>query len=209
MKSFETCTDSLCLPGRDGQDRVLVLPPLLAVVDGAGGVAGGHEAADACIAWFRACNLHGLRRRDAGIRLLRKVVELDDVLNRAPETGEAALAAVVLTHDGGCAVVAGDCEVWLDDGAGFRPLSEGRAGPRVGTRCATPKVVTFAPPRRLLLVTDGISKATTMRRSLRQPHLSLQRLVDDSRLPNGALGDDIAAVLVDDRGQTQPDHSDA
>jgi serine/threonine protein phosphatase PrpC len=178
--------------GRLGQDRAAVLPRrggyMFVLADGAGGTAGGADAAEAII---------------ASAKRFAQSVELDPV--HLLETLDRQLCSVGQST----AVIAlvSQNQIWgasvEDSGAWLDLTAEQQRKPLLGSGGAMP--LAFGPypwiPR-LLLGTDGLFNYVLPER-IRQLATSLPvesaavALIDAARLPSGALQDDIALILAE------------
>jgi serine/threonine protein phosphatase PrpC len=186
--------------GRRGKDRVIVIRKpdgaVLAVADGAGGSAGGAQAAE---------------------RALRNVIAFARIAtSQAPEHWASLIskADTALSGDGQCALViaavvggriagasAGDCGAWLIGDAVSDLTVDQVSKPLVGTGSSCP--VAFGAELgsgTLLLASDGLLKyarregiaALARERDLQA---AAHRIADLPRLRSGALPDDLTVIL--------------
>lgn len=183
-----------------GQDRAAWFAhrggQLIVVADGAGGTAGGAEAAQTVVNYMRDVG-------DSECDWVRVLRELDWRLFGTTTVGETT--AVVAFVDRGAVVGAsvGDSAAWILSPSSCIDLtSRQRRKPLLGSSAAEP--VGFGPvpvTGRLLLGTDGLFKYVAVERI---QHLGLagpldvaaQRLADAARLPSGGLQDDVAVALA-------------
>ena len=185
--------------GTPGQDRAAVFPfgdgHLIVLADGAGGSAGGAQAADAVIELTRS--LEPEARHDWQ-QVLRQV---DARLAADPLLGEttAVLAFVSDRWIAGASV--GDSEAWsLLGGRAFELTGRQRRKPLLGSGHAFP--VGFGPApagERLLVASDGLFKYApwdvVQRLALLAPKEAVRELVNAARLANSRLQDDVAVVI--------------
>lgn len=175
---------------------------VLAVADGAGGLAGGAAAAEGALAGVHGALGAGLEVRspEAWCSLLE---ELDARRARAPEGGESTLVVVALWEHGLAGASAGDSEAWCLARGRLLELSSGqhRKG-RLGSSRAQPWPLRVAEGLEcVLLASDGLRAAL---RALRPEALLAsapleaagRSLLGAARGPSGALGDDAALLLA-------------
>ncbi len=144
-------------PGSAGQDRAAAFPfaggHLLVVADGAGGVAGGAEAAQAVVDALHA--LDATREHD-WVQVLRT---LDAHLSSATGMGETTAVVAFLKDDEIVGASVGDSGGWMLMGTWLDLLENQRRKPLLGTGEAVP--VAFGPfpmGERVLLGSDGLFK---------------------------------------------------
>mgnify|MGYP006266481535 CR=1 FL=1 len=191
-----------------GEDRIAIVNIddgiVFVVVDGAGGVGRGAQAADAI------CRVLEERRSTLHMDWRRWLSDRDHEL--ALLGGQAAAVVVEIRADGslrGASV--GDCEAWIveEDGRCIHVLTEGqRRKPLLGDGCAS----TFGfsaclQAGKLVVASDGLWKYVPTAHivdatlgptgSLRTVDQATLALVDRARLPNGALADDVAVVVCE------------
>ncbi|MFW6189634.1 MAG: protein phosphatase 2C domain-containing protein [Planctomycetota bacterium] len=178
---------------------------VLVVADGAGGIAGGAEAAEAVVAGIRRAveSADDVLDADMWVGSLR---QLDIELWEDPEAGEttAVVAAVGPGRIAGAS--AGDSGTLLVGPEDVAELTRNQPRrPFLGAGAARAEPFSAAEWRgRLLLATDGLLKyagrasiAETARTGGLQA--AAEALVDLVRLGSGALQDDVAVVLCERR----------
>ena len=192
------------------EDRIYFLETdaghLLVLADGAGGIGGGAEAADAVIGAAGRWVEHTSLDLDAPASWAHLLAMTDRQIELDARAGEATAVVVWISFDGllvGASV--GDSGGWLWDGAaGWQELTGAQhRKPRMGTGRARP--VAFGPVAaqgRLLLASDGLFDYVRAKRW--QPlageatvEAAAQRLHQAARLPNGTYHDDLIILLTD------------
>jgi len=192
---LKTISRVLAARPEQGQDRAAILErpsgQLLAVADGASGLAGGAAAADHVISTAaKVSDWFGLLAR------------ADDVITEDLEAGEAAavIAWVSEQRVAGCGI--GDCAAWLVTESDVEDLTaSGDMGARLGSGRFV--LASFDRPHAdatLLLMTDGLWKQVPRREIVailkrRDLESAAEGLVRAARLPSGGLQDDIAFIL--------------
>jgi serine/threonine protein phosphatase PrpC len=180
---------------------------VVVVADGAGGMAGGTDAAEYVLTIVNAAVADPAFRPDATswVDLLRRA---DGEIQAARTAGETTAVIVHLSHDAlvgaavgdsGTLLVLDDCTVH-DLAADQLPhrkrrLGSGRAVP-TGFEAALPsRAVLVAATDGLVAYTrhDGLARAVFAADDLAE---AADNLVDIVRLPSGSLQDDVAVVLV-------------
>lgn len=186
-----------------GEDVTRVLPRgdglLVLVVDGAGGMSGGREAADTLGAWLDEAPV---AEGDVPWELLAAewLEALDARLQAAPGLGEAAAVVALVAGGEVRGASAGDCAARLAAGPGDRWLTLGQRKARLGSGRAEP--VPFrermGPDDVLVVGTDGLWKyadadlvTTRARAGARAGELAAL-----PRLASGTLPDDVGVVVV-------------
>ena len=184
-----------------GEDRIAVVESsngrLIVVADGAGGVAGGANAAEAiCRALTADANdwAAWLEQRDAALA--------------ASSTGLAAAVVLSISDDGmirGASV--GDCEAWVFGRGEALNLTGGQVRkPLLGDGGAVPVTFTSRVPSGTLIVaSDGLWKYMKHARiaelsTMRPLESALAALVDGVRLRSGTLQDDVGIVMCEVSG---------
>ncbi|MFH1723899.1 MAG: PP2C family serine/threonine-protein phosphatase [Elusimicrobiota bacterium] len=201
MASFETA-EAVEAADKSAQDRVAVFSSgagvTIAVADGAGGMSGGAEAADAVIAGIgrAAGTLSGDRGWAEALARIDRQIEED------PLAGMCAAVVVELTPEGITGASAGDVQAWIMDGDEAVDLTRARIRkPLMGSGIAMP--VQFyhgALTGTLLAATDGLfdyAKREDIIRASRESGLkSLPgRLIELARPASGRLWDDIGLAV--------------
>lgn len=164
---------------------------LIAVVDGAGGVAGGVQAAESICRGLAddASDWESWMRKQDGTLAARG-------------TGLAAAVVLSIADDGvirGASV--GDCGAWVIERDVADLTSAQVRKPLLGDGHAAPVGFTARwSGGTLIMATDGLwkylSHALIVEFAARRPlEAALDALVDGVRLPSGGLQDDIAIVL--------------
>lgn len=192
-------------PSARNEDRSRVVAQdggvVVVVVDGAGGMPGGAEAADYAVAGVQQ-QAAGLVGSDLVVALLRR---LDQEAERLPLCGEAACVVLVVGGDGrvfGASV--GDCEAWLISGGIVARLTQGQhRKKRLGSGGAMP--IAFEAILHigdiLIVGSDGLFGYVTPDQivaAAAEPEVELlaQALVDAAVGPPVRLADDLAVVVV-------------
>jgi serine/threonine protein phosphatase PrpC len=169
---------------------------LLVLADGAGGVAGGREAAEELIRSAQA----GLSERD---ECVAELARLDRLLQHNSSCGETTGVLLVIRDGRFFGASVGDSGAWaVHREAAFELTENQHRKPLLGSGVARP--VGFGPHYlndRLLVASDGLHKYVPFTRikplALLDPlERALDELVAAARLPSGALHDDLAIVLV-------------
>lgn len=186
---------------RTGQDRAITLPLaggyLLAVADGAGGTAGGAEAAE-----FVLWSLHDVRDHSADwAGTLRRI---DRELASRSGPGETTVVVAHLGPTGIDGASVGDSSAWLihEQDACIDLTSAQVRKPLVGSGLAVP--VSFSSRQayyRVLLGSDGLFKYLSPQEICELSRLSrledaADALVNAVRLPSGSLQDDVAVIVA-------------
>ncbi len=193
--------------GKVGDDRAAAsiygTGHLLVLADGAGGTAGGAEAADIVLAAALA-----LARQATPFDCIQFLQQIDLQLQIVGET----TAVIAVVHDGqisGASV--GDSGAWLIEATRTLDLTaQQRHKPLLGSGSAMP--VAFGPQPfsgRLLLASDGLLKYVPQQRiSGLINDLAVDEaaaaLIDAARLPSGALCDDIAVIVAANGATSAP-----
>ncbi len=188
-----------------GDDRVaeIRMPgrTLFVVADGAGGVAGGADAAETICGAASAYQAWRMPSDWAGW-----LTHVDREMSRS-RVGFAAAVVIEIWDDGRIVgASAGDCEAWIFGGdAASRSLTSRQARkPLLGEGAAKPAGFEAQLGRGMLLVaTDGLWKCMDRARIaeavllVRPLDVACAALVDGARLKGGALQDDVAIVLAE------------
>jgi serine/threonine protein phosphatase PrpC len=167
------------------------------LADGAGGMAGGREAAELVGARAKL----GLADPEACVTELRR---LDTVLHDTVSAGETTCVLLVVRGDSYFGASVGDSCLWaLHSGACIEITRDQVRKPLLGSGMAKP--VGFGPRPfngRLLLASDGLYKYVPFKvmeqLALQSPlPKAADALVEAARLPSGDLQDDVAVVLLE------------
>jgi serine/threonine protein phosphatase PrpC len=135
---------------------------ILVVADGAGGTAGGAEAAEAVV--------RAVGNASAGVASLHDpefwrqlLSERDGALADDSEAGETTAVAAAVSSDGITGVSVGDSGAWLITPGGYDELTISQhRKPRLGTGEAIPVPFSMRPWHgTLLLASDGLFKYAT------------------------------------------------
>jgi PPM family protein phosphatase len=198
----------------EGQDCAVVIEVddslVIAVADGAGGMAGGREAADAVIrAAIEAAStgpvVFAPSHWEKLIRTLDAAIAADRIAGETTAVLVAAAADVIA----GASV--GDSEAWLIlDGQATMLTADQNRKPLVGSGRARP--VGFGPipfQGRLVAGSDGLFKYCRHDRLLSiamcDPlDVAATALVSEIQLPSGGLQDDAVVVLCQARHSPEP-----
>jgi serine/threonine protein phosphatase PrpC len=189
------------VPGSADQDRlvhrVVDDAEILVLADGAGGVAGGREAADFVVANALPATL----TPEACVAELRR---LDQALDDNARCGETTTVLLVISSGRIFGASVGDSGIWTcHPEASFDLTASQHPKPLLGSGTARP--VAFGPHffnDRILIASDGLLKYVSPQRirslALLEPiSRAVDELVAAARLPSGALHDDLAVALID------------
>lgn len=193
-------------PDSRDEDRVAVFPVLdarvLVLADGAGGRAGGAEAADGLI---RRVGDRARALVSGAVHPAELLREVDATLAADPAAGETTAVVPVVSAGTVRGASVGDSGAWLVSPGGVRDLTRSRIRkPMVGSGSACP--VAFGPAAlegRLLLASDGLLEYAPPERILAAalpPHgleQAARALIETVRYPSGALPDDVAVILCE------------
>lgn len=188
------------------QDRIAVLTHgqghILVVADGAGGLSGGGEAAQAVVDFFTRRAGRFQDPEDPATWSIA-LADLDIALLEDPRGGKAT-AVVFATGPHLVGASVGDSGAWLIRGGGTLDITERqRRKPRLGTGLAIP--VPFGParfPGRLLVASDGLFQYGSADR-LAEIALAgtvaaaAAALVEAVKLPSAGFLDGVAAILCE------------
>jgi serine/threonine protein phosphatase PrpC len=186
-----------------GEDRAGIIPfgdgLVIVVADGAGGTGSGAEAADMVV---QATRERILRARPGDLELVAVLRDIDDLLAKQGNGGQAAAVVAAVTSSRVTGASVGDCGAWLIDGNDYRDLTRAQERkPLLGDGGAFPVPFGAQVSGTLLLATDGLLKYAPSPRiclAARDPDLASagDRLVSLVRLRSGDLQDDVGLVLV-------------
>jgi hypothetical protein len=191
--------------GDELQDRVRVIEVgdslVIAVADGAGGISGSSQAAEAVVQGIGALVESGVSLHGEAT-WTHFLAETDLAIYRAGGWGQTTAVALVVSNAGIFGASVGDSEGWLATIDDFRSLTAGQVRkPFLGSGAARP--VSFRRPRpggALVVGTDGLFKYAPAWRICQvtagnPPEIAARGLLDLIRLPNGKLQDDIGFVV--------------
>jgi serine/threonine protein phosphatase PrpC len=174
---------------------------IIVVADGAGGRAGGAEAAETVVKAVREA-IPGVRRLDDPRAWCRLLEEIDQSLLEDSTAGETTAVVVAISPAGIAGASAGDSGAWLVTPKRYDDLTENQHHkPFLGTGAAI--AIPFKARRlddTLLVATDGLFKYTgceNICETALEEDLALaaKHLVDLVRLRSGSLPDDVSVVL--------------
>jgi serine/threonine protein phosphatase PrpC len=185
-----------------GQDRAEVFETsdglvIIVVADGAGGTAGGAEAADHVVEAVRKAVASPDGRQLDPYSLLR---DIDRDL--ASHGGETTAVVAIVSASGIVGASVGDSGAWLVRPDGHLDLtSQQIRKPLLGSRCARPvRFRSGALDGTLVVATDGLLKYAKLRDICAKAHDTDLAAVPDGlvrlvRLQGGGLQDDVAIVV--------------
>ena len=187
----------------ENQDRGLIIHDgpriVLCIVDGAGGLSGGAEAASMAVELVRQ-NVSVMSNADLCVEVLRK---MDAAIANDPIAGETTCALAIVTREEMFGASVGDSGIWLipETGAHADLTCAQQRKPFIGSGSAWP--VPFRHPTQggtLLLATDGLLKYTSAEQIMtvcrdHPPDAAAQRLIELVRYPSGALPDDVTIIV--------------
>jgi len=189
------------------QDRAAIIEHpqglLLVMADGAGGIAGGREAAERVIQAVEEAQVPETEFLNP-LRWCYILSQADEELYQHPIAGETTAVVVALKNEGFvCGASVGDSGAFLVPEAGS--LDELTAQqwrrPLIGSSIATP--APFGPmplTGTLLLATDGLIKYASPK-TIRQMVLTnpvedaTKALIESVRYPSGNLPDDVTVII--------------
>jgi serine/threonine protein phosphatase PrpC len=188
----------------ENQDRGAVVESgskrILVIADGAGGLAGGAEAAAMAVDLVRqqASILDG---PDSCVTLLQNV---DRAIAHDRVAGETTCVVAVLSGDNVYGASVGDSGAWVMNQNGAVDLTRRQARkPFLGTGCASPVgfIHKLGNREKLLLATDGLFKYTSPGKienvcRVNPPETVPKQLIELVRYASGALPDDITIIFV-------------
>jgi PPM family protein phosphatase len=202
---------SLCIEsavrGTDtrSQDRIAIVPlgdgQLLILSDGAGAIAGGRQAAEAVVRFFRQRGAEFLAL-DGCYGWALALSEADRLLTENPTAGEATAVVVFIAKRVVCGASVGNSRAWLITADGIENLTERQRDlPLIGSGRAVP--VGFGPVAlsgRLLLASDGLfdyAEPDEIVRAARTEPIAdaPARLIESARPASGGLTHDVAVIV--------------
>ena len=205
MSSFETASVLEAYQQRC-EDRIAVLEEgdrtIIAVADGAGGIGGGDQAAEAVVREIKSA-AKDTSTENAWVELLRQT-------DLRIGQGESTAVVVDLQPSGMCGASVGDSQAWLiDQGEVISLTANQRRKPLLGSGDAIPIGFTHNSLTGVLVVaTDGFcsyaKRAEVVKIVMQNEFVVLPRkLLASVRLRSGALWDDVGIVVCRKRPQTK------
>jgi len=187
------------------QDRLAAIPvagaTVIVVADGAGGAAGGAEAAEFVLA-FLSDRAAALASSAEPADLAIALADLDLALLEDPGAGWATAVVVVVDGEAIRGASAGDSQAWLIRGDATLDLTAGRyPKPLLGSGEAVPVGFGPVPFRgRLVVATDGLFDYVDPERIIALAgsdpmQQTADKLVEAARLPSGGLWNDVAVIV--------------
>lgn len=186
-----------------GQDRAAVDSSTgattLVLADGAGGRAGGREAAELCTATAME-----RMQRAAGVDPHTALTELDRILHAHRDAGETTLVLCQLVGQALRGASVGDSGAWLIGDSGYQDLTDSQTRkPMLGSGVAqgTPFTASITSET-LLIASDGLLKFAApaticgIVRSATDLAAAGRALIDSVRLRTGDLQDDTSLILL-------------
>jgi len=187
-----------------GQDRAAVDSSngatTLVLSDGAGGRAGGRQAAELCTATALE------RMRDADdIDPLAVLTELDRILRADRDAGETTLVLSQLVGNKLRGASVGDSGAWLIGDSEYQDLTDHQIRkPMLGSGAARGTAFTASiTSETLLIASDGLLKFATpaticdiVRNATDDLATAGRQLIDSVRLRSGDLQDDTSLILL-------------
>lgn len=190
-----------CIAASAGQDRVWARVfddlAIVAIADGAGGRAGGGEAAEIVVR-EAARTAQDVRDAKTWARWLSGV---DSLIRDAEMAGEttAIIAAIGANYVSGASV--GDSSVWLVGARSWHDLSENQVRkPPLGVGGSPVAFSARLDDETLLFASDGLTKyadwdiIANIARG-KNIETAADELIESVRYPSGALADDVSCVL--------------
>jgi serine/threonine protein phosphatase PrpC len=191
--------------GSEMQDRLAAITvpdaTVIVVADGAGGVAGGAEAAELVLE-FLSDRAAALASSAEPADLAIALADLDLALLEHTRAGWATAVVVVANAQAVWGASAGDSQAWLIRGDTTLDLTSARhPKPLLGSGEAVP--VGFGPLPflgRLLVATDGLFDYVDPKRIIELAgsdplQQTAEKLIEAARLPSGGLWNDVAVIV--------------
>ncbi len=182
---------------RRGEVTVLVL------ADGAGGRAGGAEAAEGVLEYVRRELKRAEDPTDARF-WCAALREADEALRADPEAGETTAVILAVCPEVLVGASVGDSGAFLlTDNRCVELTAAQHRKPFIGTGAARPTPVDRRRGKgRLLVATDGLlayagRSEICSAAGAGEPETAAEELVNLVRLPSGSLQDDVALILCD------------
>jgi len=204
-------TFHICVPASAGEDRVDILRldngVVMVVADGVGGRPGGGEAAtmlvENVVDYFVDADYD-----TSDLALTKLLTEIDQALADDETAGETTAVVAVVTAEGIVGASVGDSDAYLVLANDEFKLTHGARKPFLGYGAAWPHPLNAAElvDGTLILASDGLWKYADLDKIcaiVRSKEKSLEEiakaLVDEARMPNGELPDDISIALCRNR----------
>lgn len=187
------------------QDRAAIIEHplgiLLVMADGAGGMAGGRDAAELVIQAVKQAQVPETEFLNP-LRWCHILSQADEELYQHPIAGETTAVVVAVNDNLVCGASVGDSGAFLVQEAGSIELTDQQwRRPLIGSSIAAP--VPFGPiplAGTLLLASDGLIKYATPE-TIRQIVLTnpvkdaTKALIESVRYPSGNLPDDVTVII--------------
>lgn len=192
-----TTVDIATAAGSANQDRAAVLQAadrhILVVADGAGGLGGGTEAAEAVI--------DAVRGAIAELRFAVWASVLSEVDRALADQGHTTAVVAEVSDESIVGAAVGDSVAWMISDSSIEDLTTSvPRKPPIGSTGARPWPfhARLTPGATLLLATDGFHKYASRSSILDGVNrgLSAANLIDLARMPNGGLHDDVAVIVL-------------
>lgn len=176
---------------------------LFLVVDGAGGIGGGVEAANELVALTDSYFANQFKEISPNL-LCEFLIFADEQVFKSPLSGEATIVIVVVQGDFVFGASIGDSEAWVIESSNSYELTEGQIRkPLLGSGSSVPKSFgSFKVAGKLILGTDGLfkyAKIADIAFIVRaySPKECIPRLLDLVQFPSGRYPDDVAIIVCD------------
>lgn len=190
----------------NGDDRLWATrlgDSLLAVLaDGAGGMPGGAEAAQAFVDFTKRQVLEGTVGTTA-TDMCALLGKADTLIEDSPHAGETTAIIALITGRQLVGASVGDSEAWILRGSDHQALTAGQRKKRLGSGRAHPVRfdATLRAEARLLLGSDGLfgfaKPAAIVTAAMHSPlSAAAGRVLTSARMSNGNFGDDVSVVLI-------------
>ncbi|HEX8464537.1 MAG TPA: protein phosphatase 2C domain-containing protein [Abditibacterium sp.] len=193
-----------CLVGSAGQDRIFARVfddvAMLALADGAGGRAGGAEAAQIVVNEAAKVAQAVQNPRDANL-WASWLSEVDERIENEPHAGETTAIIAAFGPDFVAGASVGDSSAWLISGDSWIDLTARQiAKPFLGQGATAVPFSARVNGQTLLLASDGLTKyadAETLISIARGENLerAANALIEAVRYASGALPDDVSCIL--------------
>jgi serine/threonine protein phosphatase PrpC len=190
---------------RENQDRACVISDdcgvVLLLADGAGGVAGGAEAAAMVVEL--AQQYKGCLRDPSGCASVMQA--MDQLILQEESAGETTCALAVVRGGQSFGSSVGDSGVWILSSTSTVDLTRNQARkPLIGSGSARPVEFSYTvaqEDKKLLLATDGLLKYASGSQIVevcraRDDEGCAAKLIELVRYPSGRLPDDVTVILA-------------